>query len=81
MSSDHPSLKITEPARECWCDARGYAACACDVPFIGSWAWADKRIAAGTLRSLDEADVSATIQADWETHAPRLMEPVESDDA
>jgi hypothetical protein len=69
-------LKITEPARECWCVARGYAACACDVPFIGSWAWADKRMRPARCAAW-EADVAQPSRLTG-TRVPRLVAPVES---
>ena len=61
--------------RVCRCVARGLETCACDVPFIGNFAEAEQRIAAGTLKSLDIADVKAAVRADVQAGAERLIPP------
>ena len=64
-----------ERARACWCEANGKEFCDCDVPFIGNFTEADRRIKAGTLRSLEMADVKAAILADIMQDAERLQPP------
>lgn len=66
---------MSEQPRACWCVARGRPTCACDVPFIGNFAEADRRMADGTLRSLDMADVKAAVKADIIAHVERLIPP------
>ncbi len=66
---------MTERVHACWCVAHGKETCDCDVPFIGNFAEADERISAGTLRSLDLADVKAAVMADMTQGAERLKPP------
>jgi hypothetical protein len=64
-----------ERPRACWCEANEKEFCDCDVPFIGNFSEADRRIKAGTLRSLDMVDVKAAALADVMQGAERLQPP------
>jgi hypothetical protein len=67
---------MSDQPRACWCVANDKETCTCDVPFIGNFTEADRRVAAGTLRSLDMADVKAAVMADARQGDRRLVAPV-----
>lgn len=67
---------MSERPRACWCVANGKETCDCEVPFIGNFAEADRRIKAGTLKSLEMEDVKAAVKADALAFAERLI-PIE----
>jgi len=66
---------MSDRPRVCWCVAKGKETCDCEVPFIGNFAEADRRMAAGTLKSLEMTDVKAAVLADVLANAERLIPP------